>query len=465
MKPETQTPAPVAPRKPRLHRWFVVALGMLAVLPALGWAVAFPLGNEIADRRWDAFRRDWEAKGEVFSLDVLLPPPRAVPDARNFARHPLIVELADSYRETGVATGRLTRLDPFADGRLVPPKSTEKAAFRAGEPLDLAAYLPEAAANAAVEMLRRLEPGREIADALAAGLAERSAALYPYDREMPYATVLPHAPGVLAASKALRLESIALAQSPDGARRAESADRILALLRLIRLGAEGDGLVPFTMRTVLFDSAGLEALWHGLRAGAFTDGQLAAADAELARFEFRAQLLRTLRFERAALIRQSESRANLLVFPGMNSALPRWTRTRALLRYADATQRYWFTDGGEGGPLRSEPNLERILRLETETANGEPTPENVMLWFSLPALRELGARALEIETQRRHARFAVALERHRLRTGVYPETLEGLGIGGDAPRYVSEPDGYRLESPALAEGASWVWRQRLETIR
>src|SRR5689334_4818964 len=92
MPDSPHTPVLPPSRLWRACRFFLAAATALVV-------VAIVLGlyeNWRGRRNWEAFRAEWQAKGEVFDFAALVPPPP--PAEQNFAATPLLAPLLDYRR-------------------------------------------------------------------------------------------------------------------------------------------------------------------------------------------------------------------------------------------------------------------------------------------------------------------------------------------------------------------------------
>jgi hypothetical protein len=96
----------------RNFRRFLFGIACFVTLIALLYAEE----NWRGKRAWEKHRREWEAKGEKFTLAALAPP--AVPDEKNFARAPLFqADIRLQPRAGGCVCGTQTGwriLIPFA---------------------------------------------------------------------------------------------------------------------------------------------------------------------------------------------------------------------------------------------------------------------------------------------------------------------------------------------------------------
>ena len=439
-------------RRRALPRWAAILGIAVSSIPTAVVVLAFPVANFWVESQWKNLQTQWESEGESLQIESILGP---VPsDHENFAHAPLIAEYlrqgpalstdhahghdhshsGDDHANYREVSGRLGQLDLFGSGALTYPTPKPPLVFATGQPVDLGIYVnPQVRSNRnenLASLRQTFEPIAPLIDELmeAARLPE---AHYPINLETPSATQLPHLSALIPALHAIRVHNLLLVES--GAESAETAARQLAdTLRLIRHGTQSDGLASFSVRTMALESGGLEPVWQALMRQRFNDEQWQAIESELRAFEFGPRLLHSLRFERAALVREVENgfeRRSARPF----SVPPAWVRLAGLMEYAAMTQRYWFTDGASGRPLVNGPQLPQLAAIEQHAASLEPSLGNMVMTLGVLPVHDFAVKARWVESQRDHALIAIAIERFRLANDVLPENLNAL-----TPDFLSE---------------------------
>ena len=70
----------------------------LSITGFVGLAILIYAGENLRGKAaWEKFKKDWEAKGEVFDYKQIVPKP--VPTEKNFAHTPMLKALFDDNRE------------------------------------------------------------------------------------------------------------------------------------------------------------------------------------------------------------------------------------------------------------------------------------------------------------------------------------------------------------------------------
>lgn len=486
-------------RRRALPRWVVILGIAISSVPTAVVVLAFPVANLWVESKWNNLRSQWESEGEDLQIESILSP--APSDHENFANAPLIAEylrqgpVLSADHEHGhdhseshdhdhdhgsEATGRLGELDLFGAGALAYPTPKPPLVFTTGQPVDLGIYVKNEQRGNREENLGALhqtfEPIAPLIDELMEA-ARLPVAHYPIDLKAPSATQLPHLPALILALHAIRVHNLLLIES--GAESAEPAAQHLAdTLRLIRHSTQSDGLASFSVRTMALESGGLEPIWQALMRQRFNDAQWETIENELRAFEFGPRLLHSLRFERAALVREVEKgfeRRSARPF----SVPPAWIRLAGLMEYAALTQRYWFTDGASGRPLVNGPQLPQLAAIEQHAASLEPSFGNMVTTLGVLPVHDFAVKARWVESQRDHALIAIAIERFRLANEALPENLNALvpDFLTEVPTQVSNNEfprfedlnvlgdsgpqkvGYELRSfgdDGESEGPSWI---------
>jgi hypothetical protein len=468
------------------------------------------------------------AAAERAAAEKFVPPP--VPDAQNFAATPFFAAIFEKRQAPHAAwpddysrAEQLLRKTPNLrnsavsqkTGRLVTDLAAWQKAFEQSQALSgeqseiIVSDSPERAANerAALEVLKALRSYEGVLEELRlASQRPQSRFNLSYDLENPWATLFPHLAVVKRTVQVLRLK----ASAELAAGHAEQAWRDTSLmLRLVEAPGAEPTLLSQLVRVACLNIA-MQSIWEGLAERRWSPAQLQALQTRLQQFDFVGDLKRVLEAERAWV--------NLTIGMARDrrtptfSALDPKSRGEAWKTEADRAfatcPREWFE-----AEQRNYNQLfdERLLAgFDVETRRFHPSvgksnaefveatvqeQENLVknhLVFAkefLVAPSKVHLKLAHAQALTDFAELGCALERHRLATGRYPETLSVLSpkylryvphdlIDGQPLRYErTEENGFLLYSigwnesdehgqPAfLASGrgteineGDWVWR-------
>ncbi|MDR3457344.1 MAG: hypothetical protein P4N60_07855 [Verrucomicrobiae bacterium] len=444
---------------------FVVVCG--ATVSALFYAEE----NWRSKRAWENYKHEWEAKGERFDFASIVPPP--VPDEKNFAMTPVI------YTTYGFV---LTR-----DGKLVPSGQrdrnwTSRLDFNLGDDSwetngtgnwargtlsnlklwqaryrELAAKtnefaVPAQAGSPAADVLLAL--GKY--DATVEEIRQASAlpeCRFPlnYDAEDPAMIYLPHLASLKRASKLLQLR--ALAELENGESDKACAD-VRLMLRLSALIEREPTLIGMLVRIAMTDIA-MQPVYEGLAKHQWSDAQLAAMEAELAKINFPADFNFSMRCERAFA-------GGILDYIRKQNRMGRYRELSDIMAWDNAGKpvesqaRKFFLAAGvalmpagwfdlnkltiaqmhETWLLRiAVPEKHQIMPAMLVSSAWQPTNTlfNLFARDLVPTLANCAKKFARGQAIADLARTALALERYRLAHGEYPETLDGL-----APQFIAQ---------------------------
>ena len=275
---------------------------------------------------WNQFKHEWEAKGEKFDFKDFVPPP--VPDDQNFAMAPIVYS---SYGQLLTRNGKQIprqQRDPNFVNRLameIYPQleynntnlnfgSWQKAQLTDLRPWQEAYRHPKADSsnpndNVTNEFPVAPQPQTPAADVLLA-LSRYDAAIeelrqasrlpgsrFPlnYDDENPSVILLPHLAALKRCSQVLQLRS--LAELQNGQSKKALADLKLALGLADSIRTE-PFLISHLVRIALLQIT-LQPIYEGLAEHRWSDEQLVALDAELAKLDFLADHKFAMRGEMA----------------------------------------------------------------------------------------------------------------------------------------------------------------------
>ena len=436
----------------RLFYWFLIAVACSAILIALFYAGV----NSSGKHAWEKYRQAMEAKGEKFSLKDFIPP--EPPLDENFATTPVISSCYESLFDT---TGHevLPHRTNLVN-RLKMPTTAEGAKniptngywFR-GTLTDLAAWQSYYRQLAASTNLFPIPPAPQTpaADVLFAlsiydsTLEEvRAASLLPYaqfpleyDRENPTEILIPHLASLKVLARLLQLRAIAELENAQ-------SDKALKDVRLSLFLANSVRVEPFIIsqlvRNAMTDIT-LQPIYEGLAEHRWTDLQLSALDAELARCDFLADFEYAMRGDRIyhiSVLEYLRRTRNLAIFDDPDTANK--PNPRGSLAFYLAPSGFFYQTEIYFSQMHDRwvfPIADTTLRiisptkaLEKEAAITNSLAQSAFqnhlasLLFPpvIAAARRFGRAQASIDL----ARVAIALERYRLAHGEFPDSLDPL---------------------------------------
>ena len=444
------------------------------------------------------------AKAERAAMARFIPPP--VPDESNFVATPFFASLftkppqteserwpddfflADRWprefpKPVDSEAGRMT-------GRLVTDLTAWQKAFEQSQPGAetneiVVSESPDPAANAraALVVLNYLKPYEPVlAELHEANKRPQARFNVDYGVENPWAILLPQLAVVKRTCQLVRLKAEAevAAGQPQ-----QALEDVLLMLRLTDAPRSEPILISQLVRVACLQIA-TQPIWEGLSARRWSEQQLATLQAGLRQFDFIADLKHALEAERAwanvsiGLVRDKRTPKLLLSMLDFSSRPPAWQKEAD-----DAFQKCpvdWFN--------QEQTNLNRIFDehiltvmdfanrrvdpgkaeensrlVESATSGTKSLLENHLVFSKLLLIspEKLVLKLVNAQATAELAAIGCALERHRLATGVYPETLATLSprYMGQIPRDMvgGEPLRYRRTADGLFVLYSVGWNQ------
>jgi hypothetical protein len=315
----------------RNFKRFLFCLASFATLIALFYAEEDWRGRH----DWEKFKREWEAKGERFDWQSILPPP--VPDDQNFAFSPVwiaedkyvfqnTIERAKAWYGDRIYSNEVAKIFPLLPVSTSTVVGTNMWSFPSSpgnsgnwtssrfsdlKPWQLY-YRNLGKTNPAAGIIiapQAQSPAQDVLlalgkfDPVIEQLRQDSArpdSRFPigYDMQPPAAILLPH----LAAEKryAQVLQLRALAELQNGESEKALAD-VKLMLRLVDASRTEPFLISHLVRIAILQIA-LQSVWEGLAEHKWSDAQLADLEVELAKLDFLADYQFTIRGERNLVI-------------------------------------------------------------------------------------------------------------------------------------------------------------------
>jgi hypothetical protein len=472
---------------------------------------------------WNQFKHKWEARGERFNLAGVVPPP--VPDEQNFAMTPIVFT---SYGQLLTREGKLIpaeKRDAHFDARMRVPITVGSAGPTncAGDRVkgtftrlegwqryyrDLAGRadafpVPAQAQSPAADVLLALSKYDGVIEELRVA-CEMPYSRYPinYDSESPMMIYLPHLAALKSCAQVLQLRSVAELQNGQVDKALEDVRLGLELADKVRTEPL---LISHLVRIAMVQLM-LQPVWEGLAAHRWSDAQLAALEAELAKVDFAAAWRLSMKGELGGqadeleFLRRHRERFQelqaLIDFGGnkLQVKLPsgwvvRWMPAgwfyQNEYRCARAMEEFCVPLAGAGRGTFSPATARRgEAALRAEAAG----PFNLFERLILPVLGDAAPKFACGQASVDLARTAIALERCRLARGAFPDSLDALApqfiakvphdvIGGEPLKYRREADGafvlysvgwnekdddgeaaFNQDGSVDIQNGDWVWR-------
>ncbi len=496
------------------------ALACLATLIALFYAEEDWRGWHA----WNQFKHKWEAKGEHFDFVNVVPPP--VPDEQNFAMAPVVASCyaamlnKNGNRVKPYNTNVVNRLE-FDLGDDYGYRTAGAGNWAESKMTDLKLRLELFATktNLFTVPIPSSSPAHDVLQVLGkynATVEElRQASLLPYSRfplnydtECPANILLPQLAAMKSSAQLLQLRALAELQNGQSEKALADVNLMLRLTEAIRTEPF---LISHFVRIAMWQIT-LQPIYEGLAEHRWSDAQLVALDAELAKLDFLADYKLSMRGEMGAwsgiidyLRRHPEQIPNVLgMFGGetetqnfhpplpvkiLTHLIPAGWFDQIRLRLARITVAFYLPTADDVQGTASPAGVRRAEKaFEAEMKKGA-TPINFCERVMLPALGNAVKKFAYGQASVDLARTTIALERYRLAHGEFPESLDALApqfiakvphdvIGGGPLKYRRTADGqFVLYSvgwnetddggvvvnqkggnvPDISQG-DWVWR-------
>ena len=419
---------------------------------------------------WQKHRREWEAKGEKFTIAELMPP--KVPDEKNFALTPLlrpILEITNGpggtvWRDTN-AMARLEKLsaellpqrqtnDHLVLGRLDQGTFADVAAcaeFYRGNTNYPQAVTGAAPADQMLTALGKFDP--EIKE-LHEAAVNRTFSRFPiqYGHEPGWEILLPHLANIKRFTTLTQVRALA---ELEAGRPAEAFEDLKLGLRLSDSIRCEPLLIDHLVRIACL-GINLQTVREGLVRHAWTEAQLVELEKALGSMDLLAEYKLAMRGERALstggldYLRRGGPRAREMLGmanAGAFSLMPSGFFYQNMLTISRMQQDYNLASVDERAHLVFPEISAKEKSVLEETRWG---PYTVFAKMLMPALEKAVLRSAQMQTYVDAACIGCALERYRMMNGRLPETLGPL-----APQFIDKipndvmdgkPLRYRLDS-------------------
>ena len=436
----------------RIVRRILIASAMLVTLIAILYAEEDWRGK----RAWENYKREWEAKGEKFDWQAFVPP--SVPDDQNFFTAPVF---------TNMRNGKIVMNPYHSDGspdfRRFKDLPGNEFGYLGGESrsriTDLKiwqrSYRNSTNASLAKEFPISPQPQTPAKDVLLA-LSKFDSAVEELRQasQRPYASVpLNYEDGFNSVSSLLPilaelkrctqvLQLRADAELADG-QNAKALDDVKLLLYLNNSLRNSPFLISHLVRMAIV-AIGLQPIWEGLAEHKWSDEQLVALEAELAKVDFLADYGSIMRGERAFAIASFENQRRTRISSEGDADGPDGLITNKLtfmpsayfdqnkLAFAQLHQQ-WILSLVDTNLRVISPAALKRANDAVQAEKKHYSPYKVEALMVAPAINNSVKKIAAIQASVDLARVACALERYRLAHGEYPETLDTL-----APQFIAQ---------------------------
>lgn len=402
----------------RTLRWVLLGFASLATLIALVVTVE----NWRGRRAWEAFRKEWEAKGERFDLASFIPGP--VPDDQNFAMTPFFAPILEFEKrmansEPGLTNAPQKSLEIYTTGHNY---SAVFGAQKKSELTDLSewqkyyradtniVYASEAQ-TPAKDVLFALERFNPVLTELREA-SRRRYAVFPLHLDRNPMVPILHLGQVKSVLPLLRLRVVALLAE---GRRKEALEDVRLGFRLADSLRPEPFLISALVRIAILTTC-VDTVWEGLARHQWTDAELVELQQLLGSINLLADYGNVMRGERAGSIAMMSWIGGYRhVMKGLldqNKVRISSLYQLEMLPLVDAPKHRVHPTRAD--QLTNAPGFKRV------------TPYNFMARLLIPAVGKACEKTARAQALIDQALVACALERYRLANGRYPDELKSI---------------------------------------
>jgi len=444
---------------------FVTMFGLIIMSSC---AQSDPRGKAV----WNNFRKQWEAKGEVFDYKQVIPKP--ILSEKNFAHIPMLKPLHE-YKKKEDQTG-VTHVDPkkheqaknlLRIERLKGKSLPKLGRWNIGQPADLYTWQkffreqkgwphPEEAGKPAEDILQALGKFKPTMAKLAQAAKERPLCRFGIKYEAHFGALLPHLVTCrnLVRSFTLRALSHLANDDPEAA----LADVLMGLFIAESIKDEPI-LISQLVRIACLQMA-LQPVWEGLQDEDWNPEQLADIEKQLAAIDllegYRISILGEREIANLAIDQwllnpklMEEQLAPLdgeptVVIDIVSSDWIYQNQVRLNEMHVKYSQRVVETKA-----RRIHPDIGATF--EAKIGERKKKPDYVLSSMLLPSVGKVATRIGFTQTAVDHARIACHLELHKLKHKKYPTKLTELKIPIPNDPYTGKPYVYKSDSKGRYE--------------
>ena len=409
---------------------------------------------------WNQFKHQWEAKGEKFDFASVVPPP--VPDDQNFALAPVVASCYAAWLDKngnrvkpyntnvvdrlefdlGDTSLKTNALGNWVKGTFSNLKSRQVFYRELGK-TNLFPVPPQPQSPAADVLLALSKYDTTVEDLRQASQLPQSRFPLNYGTDNPAEILLPPLAAMKRSIQLLQLRSLAEEQNGQ-------SDKALADLRLMLRLTEAISTEPFLIShlvRIAMLQITLQPVYEGLAEHQWSDAQLIALDAELAKLNFLADYKLSMRGEMGLqggiidyLIHHRRELSNIGFESGasppppfISLLIPTGWFYQNRLNCARMMVEFYIPLADVNQQTVSPAAVRRADGIMAAETRKRTTPYNILEKLLLPALGNAVKHFAYAQASVDLARTAIALERYRLTHGGYPDSLNAL-----APQFVEK---------------------------
>ena len=430
------------------------------------------LPNARGKAAWDGFKKEWEAKGEVFDYKQVIPKP--IPSEKNFAHIPLLKPLHEYKRKKDQAG--TTPIDPKKHEQArnllkiegLKGKSLPKLGqWNIGQPADLVAWQkffreqkgwphPKEAGKPAVDILQALGKFESDMTKLTQAARERPLCRFDIRYEAHFGALLPHLSTCRNLVRSFTLRALAHFANDDPESALADIRMCLFLIESIR---DEPILISQLVRVSCLQMA-LQPVWEGLQGEDWNPEQLVDIEKQLAAIDllegYRVSILGEREIANLAIAQwhgnpklMEEQLTPLEGEPSVviDAASSDWiyqNQMRLNEMHVKYSQRVVDTRA-----RRIHPDIGATFEAMIEARKAKP--HYVLSSMLLPSVDKMATRIGYVQAAVDHARIACILELHKLEHKKYPAKLTDLKTPLPNDPYNGKPYAYKPDSKGRYE--------------
>ena len=443
-----------------------------------GLAVLIYAGEPLRGKSaWGNFKKEWEAKGEVFDYKQIVPKP--IPSEKNFAHIPLLKPLHEHKWSKD-----LTESTPIDQKKFYQAESLLKIegdsrpdldGWKTGQPVDLIAWQkffreekdwphPEKAGKPTTDILQALTKFEATMTELTLAAKERPLCRHDIKYEAHFGALLPHLGPLRNFVRSFTLRALAHLANDDPKAALADIRMCFFLTESIR---DEPLLISQLVRIACLQIA-IQPVWEGLKDGKWNAGQLAEIEKQLADIDsldgYRISILGERDLANLAIDRMRDDPKLLGMLTGDNTPYLKvfpngWlshNQKRLNEMHVNFSQRIVDIKVRR---IRPEIATAFVQELDARTKRKLPIYDMLSAML-LPSIDKVAIKIGLAQTAVDHARIACHLELHKLKHKKHPAKLTDLETPLPHDPYTGKPYVYKPDSKGRYQLYGVGWNQK-----